>query len=357
VALDFNAFQMGQQAVGDPVSEIMQRQQGMLAMQGQRLQNQAAQSQLQMQQIALQRQQTFGQDMQGFLSNPSAKGVASLFGKYPEFAKQIGDSWNTLDTAQRRSDATQLGSVASLLAKGDYDNAAKIVQTRIDADRASGRDASQDEQALSMLQSGDSKQQKAVLGLATIEAAGAVGPEKAAEYLKSLGLSAEPILKGMDQELVTPQGQTLIGGQTKLEHVTDPVTGVSAPFNPYTGKFGGAAVEGGQTTAEGGGQASGGGAVSGPRSVRNNNPGNLRATPFTKGLPGYQGTDDAGYAVFDSPEAGQAAQTSLLMGKGYFGGGRKTVASIVSKWAPPQSAAATIPARKSPTTSLTSRSN
>src|SRR6185437_969720 len=133
MGLDFGAFQAGQQAVGDPTADILNRQLASLQMQGQALQNRAAASQLQMQQIELKRQQTFGTDMQSFLQNPSATGVADLFGKYPEFAKQISDSWATLDTAQRRTDATQLGSVASLVAKGDYDNAAKIIQTRIDA--------------------------------------------------------------------------------------------------------------------------------------------------------------------------------------------------------------------------------
>jgi hypothetical protein len=75
---------------------------------------QAAQTAIDQQKIALQRQQTFGTDMQGFLANPSAKGVASLFGKYPEFAKQIGDS---LEHARHGStrlgcDAARLGCIA-----------------------------------------------------------------------------------------------------------------------------------------------------------------------------------------------------------------------------------------------------
>jgi hypothetical protein len=340
MALDFNAFNMGSQAVGDPVNDVLQRQQGMLSMQAQSLQNQAARQNLQLQNIALQRQQTFGQDMQSFLANPNATGVAALMGKYPEFQKQIQDSWSMLDTAQRRTDATQLGAITSLLSKGQYDSAAKMLQTRIDAGKSSGRDTSQDEQALAMLNSGDPAQQKAVLGLAMTEAYGAVGPDKAAEYFNGLGLGQAPQKLGPGEALVNPLSGDKIASQNPLlQHVevaNADGSQTATTFNPETGAFGGAAVNG--TPAEGGGQASGGGAASGPRSVRNNNPGNLKATPFTKSQPGYQGVDDAGYAIFDNPQNGVNAQAALLAGKGYYGGGRKTVAAIVSKWAPPKSA-------------------
>jgi hypothetical protein len=340
MGLDFNAFQMGQQGVGDPVNDVLQRQQGALSMQAQALQNQAARQQLQMQNIALQRQQTFGQDMQSFLQNPSATGVAALMGKYPEFQKQVQDTWSTLDTAQRRTDATQLGAITSLLAKGQYDNAARMLQTRIDAGKASGRDTSQDEQALAMLNSGDPAQQKAVLGLAMTEAYGAVGPDKAAEYFNGLGLGQAPQKLGPGEALVNPiSGDKIASQNPLLQHVeVNNVDGsqTATTFNPETGAFGAAAVSG--TPAEGGGPASGGGAAGTPRSVRNNNPGNLKATPFTKSQPGYQGVDDAGYAIFSSPQDGINAQASLLAGKGYYAGGRKTVAAIVSKWAPPKSA-------------------
>lgn len=90
-----------------------------------------------------------------------------------------------------------------------------------------------------------------------------------------------------------------------------------------------------QVGAGGGGQASGGGgAGSGaPRSVRNNNPGNLKATSFTKALPGYQSTDSGGFAVFDSPASGAQAQASLL--GNYINRGYNTVQKIINRWAPP----------------------
>lgn len=89
-----------------------------------------------------------------------------------------------------------------------------------------------------------------------------------------------------------------------------------------------------QVGAGGGGQASGGGgANSAPRSVRNNNPGNLKASSFTKSQPGYQSTDSGGFAVFDSPESGAKAQAALL--GSYIDRGYNTVQKIINRWAPP----------------------
>src|SRR3546814_5331772 len=48
------------------------------------------------------------------------------------------------------------------------------------------------------------------------------------------------------------------------------------------------------------------------RSVRNNNPGNLRDSPFTRQLPGYQGADADGFAVFDRSEEHTSELQSLM---------------------------------------------
>lgn len=45
---------------------------------------------------------------------------------------------------------------------------------------------------------------------------------------------------------------------------------------------------------------------------RNNNPGNLKDGKFTKGLPGYTGQGEGGYAHFDTKEHGQQALISML---------------------------------------------
>lgn len=69
-----------------------------------------------------------------------------------------------------------------------------------------------------------------------------------------------------------------------------------------------------------------------PRSVRNNNPGNLEDGPFTRSQPGYKGSDGR-FAIFESPDAGHAAQVALL---GSYGKrGINTVEAIINRWAPP----------------------
>lgn len=80
----------------------------------------------------------------------------------------------------------------------------------------------------------------------------------------------------------------------------------------------------------GGGVAASGSGV--PRGIRNNNPGNIEDSPFARSLPGYKGSDGR-FAIFDSPEAGSAAQVALLGSYGQRG--FNTVSKIINRWAPP----------------------
>jgi hypothetical protein len=78
--------------------------------------------------------------------------------------------------------------------------------------------------------------------------------------------------------------------------------------------------------------AGGGYAPNGARGWRNNNPGNLEASAWTRAQPGYQGSDGR-FAIFNSPEAGIAAQERLLRGsRRYFGGGQRSVQQIVDAY-------------------------
>lgn len=70
----------------------------------------------------------------------------------------------------------------------------------------------------------------------------------------------------------------------------------------------------------------------GTRATRNNNPGNVKASSWTKQQPGYVGQDSGGFAIFDSVENGAKAQQALL--RNYGRQGRNTIATIVPKWAP-----------------------
>jgi hypothetical protein len=63
------------------------------------------------------------------------------------------------------------------------------------------------------------------------------------------------------------------------------------------------------------------------------NPGAIRNGSFTRSQPGYTGVS-GGFATFDTPQAGIAAQENLLR-KDYVGKGFNTIDKIISRYAPP----------------------
>ena len=69
-----------------------------------------------------------------------------------------------------------------------------------------------------------------------------------------------------------------------------------------------------------------------PRSVRNNNPGNLIFNNYTQGL-GATGQDKDGFAIFESPDAGQQASIANL--QNYGRRGINTVSAVINRWSPP----------------------
>lgn len=96
-----------------------------------------------------------------------------------------------------------------------------------------------------------------------------------------------------------------------------------------------AAGRGAAPSVAGGGGRTGGTTRRGrlTRAERNNNPGNIEDGPFARSQPGYAGSDGR-FAKFVSADAGFGAMEALLRGRGYAGGGRNTIAKIISKYAP-----------------------
>lgn len=72
------------------------------------------------------------------------------------------------------------------------------------------------------------------------------------------------------------------------------------------------------------------------------NPGALKDSPFTRAQPGYAGSS-GGFATFDSPQAGIAAQERLLA-NAYVGKGFNTIDKIINRYAPqgPENSAASV---------------
>jgi hypothetical protein len=70
-----------------------------------------------------------------------------------------------------------------------------------------------------------------------------------------------------------------------------------------------------------------------PRGFRNNNPGNLEASPWTQQQQGFAGTEPQGrFAKFQDMNSGVAAADRLLAN--YKNQGVDTIGGIISKWAP-----------------------
>jgi hypothetical protein len=68
-----------------------------------------------------------------------------------------------------------------------------------------------------------------------------------------------------------------------------------------------------------------------PRGIRNNNPLNLEASPFTQHQPGFNGSDGR-FGQFGSMDQGLAAAGNLL--QSYAQRGINTVSGIINRWAP-----------------------
>ncbi|HWL04243.1 MAG TPA: hypothetical protein VNQ99_04820 [Xanthobacteraceae bacterium] len=68
-----------------------------------------------------------------------------------------------------------------------------------------------------------------------------------------------------------------------------------------------------------------------PRGIRNNNPLNLEASPFTQSQPGFSGLDGR-FGKFGSVEQGMAAADKLLAGYGQRG--INSIAGVINRWAP-----------------------
>jgi hypothetical protein len=110
------------------------------------------------------------------------------------------------------------------------------------------------------------------------------------------GWSYENIIEGRE---VTAEGTTIYSD-----------TKAPTPLTPPAGTAGAGATVGPNTT---GNRGSGARSSDAPRGIRNNNPGNLRASAFAQRRPGYVGADSSGFAIFSSADAGIKAQETLLL--------------------------------------------
>lgn len=116
--------------------------------------------------------------------------------------------------------------------------------------------------------------------------------------------------------------------------IVDPNTGKGYPV--------GAGPTGGYVVPRTGGTTGGAPAKGGVAAALQTNPGALKDGAFAKSQPGYTGAS-GGFATFDTPQAGIAAQENLLRGS-YVNKGFNTIDKIINRYAPqgPENSAASV---------------
>lgn len=281
------------------------------------LQIQRGEAEIAQEQAKAAEQSAFKTDLLGLGENPTPDKLRMVATRYPAFAKNLSDLAGGIEEAQRKQTVGHLAQVQAALSNKRPDLARALVQRHIDADKAAGREPDEnDTELVSLIDSGNPDAVR--LANATVYGLlAAANPDTAAKN-------------------ITEQSGDFTLGPGAKRFSADGTVVAEAPFAPQYRSVG----EGDtlvEVGGEGGGQASGGtgggGGSGAPRSVRNNNPGNLKASAFTRKLPGFAGVDDGGFAIFDSPQSGAGAQASLL--SNYIDRGFNTVGKIINRWAPP----------------------
>jgi hypothetical protein len=274
---------------------------------------------------ALDDDQRYQAAVHDYLLRPTPQGAHDLVVQFPKKAEAVKQGWTVLDNQQRQTNLTQMGSVLSLATAGKFDKAAATMRQRIEADTAAGQDTKDDQAILEALESPDPTERNLAVGLIQYHVAAIAGPEHFGSALESLQKGKEGFTLGAGQKRFDNSGNVIAEVAPETEYLVIPEGGKAVPKGSLAGGGGQASGETGAASSSPSGA---------PRSVRNNNPGNLRVSGFTRSQPGFKGADSAGYAIFDSPESGTKAQAALLAGKGYYGGGRRTPRAIIEKWAP-----------------------
>lgn len=192
VNADANAFSPLVQGMVDPLKRYEEQLAFKVGLDAEKANTLFKNAQVAAQAQKVQRQEQFATAMQAYLAHPTAQGLAQLLGQFPEYADEAKGAFGAMDADKQKTDLTQLGSIAAVASKGDYNKAAELMQARVDADNAAGQPDDQDKMVLDLLKSGDPAKQKQALGLLTLGIGVAAGPEHAKSFLEVQGLSQEP---------------------------------------------------------------------------------------------------------------------------------------------------------------------
>ncbi len=268
-------------------------------------QAQLQQQQQQAMQAKQQQEAAMQSDIEAALRNPTSAAFSDLMTRYPAMNDEFKAAWEVRDEGARNADLTALGGVVAALGAGRRDLALSTVKARVEADKAAGVPNQAADMLLEALEDDDDVRAR---GLASYLIAAAAGPEK------------------LDALTNASAGTTVVSAGGSL---VDKATGKELFRAGEAPKYLKAQnADGSESILAVGGDAGSGAA---PRSVRNNNPGNIEDGEFARSRPGYAGSDGR-FAIFEAPEAGQSAAVALL--GSYIDRGYNNVGKIISRWAP-----------------------
>jgi len=323
----------GAALIPDYASQMLQRQQMQMAQNEQNMQRQMFQAKQSAEAEKMQRQNDYGAAIQEYLADPKTEKLLNIMARFPEHQEGLKAAYTGMDKRQRESDLQQQAEIYGFARNGRLDLAAKKLRERIAADEAAGVADDGDREILAGLESTDPAVQKQALGMIEMAVA-AANPDKFNETFKTLNpVEAKSPFEREYEYRVERFGQESADSWRAVNDAKlIPVQEGGQVFNAadiLTGK-----TTGQVQSTEGGGQASSGGGVSsggkGSRGERNNNPGNLEASAWTKKQPGYKGTDGR-FAIFDTPENGRKAQERLLINN-YLSKGHDTPSKVINRY-------------------------
>jgi hypothetical protein len=132
------------------------------------------------------RQQGFSTALDHVLRNPTKDGIDHVVSMYPEFHEPARRVWETREKRGRDHDFRQMNEIFSAGAGGRWDLAEKVLQARVDADKAAGNLDDTDDEMLAMIKTGDPEERRRALGMVGYQIAAVDGLDRFGPTLDKL---------------------------------------------------------------------------------------------------------------------------------------------------------------------------
>lgn len=167
-------------------------------------------------------------------TNPTLEGYSRLMARFPQASEALKRSWETQDKDRKTADFRQMAQVHDALRNNSPDLAARVLESRIAADRAADGEVDPvDEQMLAAIKSGDPAKLAVARDMARRAAAIMAGPEQFSSVYKTDDPKLTAVAPGT--ELVderNPGAGAVYSSPYKPESWTDPATGVTYRVEP-----------------------------------------------------------------------------------------------------------------------------